>query len=275
MTVLDQAENVGGIVSAARQRERWQQEMAKTGDDEHREALREGVGTLEMRFPELEEIGPGGAEKFARERGHGRGSRSPSHEGRSRAQARRKPDAAPLEHAARKAGKPTHGAKAPAGERNTKGDRHTPAGRSRTKRLERRARSRGQQVYRETRIPAGGASISRIAMSALGGTVGLSALYLLLTTAERNGGGSQILSLLETSTGFLRRIIAPVDFFGPQLTQRDYAQAIASPGSPAAIASELPQLKPKPGMPVHKISPELRRETHVLPQALHRQRKGR
>src|SRR3954451_25168139 len=84
MSVIDQAANVGGVVSAARQRESWQQQMAKTSDEEKRGALRDAIGTLEVRFPEIETLAPGAAERFAPERGHAKGARSPTHEGRTR-----------------------------------------------------------------------------------------------------------------------------------------------------------------------------------------------
>lgn len=258
MTVLDQAENVGGIVSAARQRERWQQQMAKTSDPERREALRDAIGTLEVRFPELEELGPGEAERFARERGHGKGARSPSHEGRARRRApveRKAPPAKPS---------PTKSSPKP---RSTSSSGSSSSKRSSSRsssRLEQRVRGRGGHAYRETGIPATGASISRIAMSALGATVGLALVYLLLTSAERGGSGGKALpGMLEAITGFLRRIVAPRDFFGPPLTQHQYSSAIAGAGqrSNEALLAQLPPLHPPkdptPVKPLHIRPAEL------------------
>lgn len=250
-TVVDQAENVQGVVSAARQRERWQQQMAKTSDDEKREALRDAIGTLEVRFPEIEDLGPGEAERFARERGHGKGARSPSHEGRTRPAAAKRARSTPP---AKPKAKPT-----PAGAGKTPSPARSKTGGNRRggkTPLEDRVRRRSRQAYRETGIPAGGASISRVAMSALGATVGLSALYLLLTSAERrDSGGQAAIGLLEAVTGFLRRIVAPVDFFGPQLTQKDYTLAVATSGQAGKLLPELPPMKKNPHVKQFHIKP--------------------
>jgi hypothetical protein len=255
MSVIDQAANVGGVVSAARQRESWQKQMAKTSDEEKREALHDAIGTLEVRFPEIEDLGPGEAERFARERGHGKGARSPSHEGRTRPAAAKRARSTPAAKPKAKA-KPAGAGKTPTpASSQSRGDRRgkTP--------LEQRARRRGSQAYRETGIPAAGASASRIVMSALGATVGLSALFLLLTSAEKgSSGGQAVVGLLDTATGFLRRIIAPVDFFGPQLTQKDYSLAVNTVGRVAG-AGELPKLAPlknqTPTKPLHIKPSEL------------------
>lgn len=237
MTLVDQAENIGGVVSAARQRERWMREMANTSDDEKREALRDAIGTLEVKYPDVEDLGPGEAERFARERGHGKGARSPSHEGRTRHRpaTKRKP---PAKQRPKSTPSPP-AKKQPAAGGKTGRDRAGKTG------LEQRLRGRGRQALRETRIPAAGSSVSRIAMSALGATVGLAAAYLLLNSAERGGAGGEALpGLLEAITGFLRRIVAPVDFFGPQLTQKAYSRAIAGPNQRQAERIALPQLPP-------------------------------
>jgi hypothetical protein len=240
VTVVDQAENVGGVVSAARLRESFLRRRANASSEEEREALNDAIGTIEVRFPDLEDLPAGGAERFAQERGHGKGARSPSHEGRKRHRpaVTRKP--------AKPKAKPTP--KAPAG-KTASSSKRSEVGRSvsrSTSRAEDRLRARGRRAYRETGIPATGASISRIAMSALGATVGLAAIYLLLTSAERHAGKEPpLLGLLNAATGFLRRIVAPEDFFGPQLSQQAYAKAIANPTEAAAIAVKHPtRLKP-------------------------------
>jgi hypothetical protein len=268
MTVVDQAENVGGVVSAARLREGFMRRRANSTDEEQREALRDAIGTIEIRFPELEDVPPGGAEKFARERGHGRGARSPSHEGRARRRSptKHKPDAAPLEHAARKSGTPAAagaGAKAKARPPATdRGAKQVPAPPS--SKFERRVRARGGRAFRETGIPTASASASQIAMSALGGTVGLSAAYLLLHSAESAGSGTMpLIGLLQGATAFLRRVIGPFDFFGPRVSQLAYAQATAGPSAPINLAAQLPQLKPINTSPQH-ISPHLRAQTRQL-----------
>jgi hypothetical protein len=237
VTVVDQAENVGGVVSAARLRESFMRRRANASNEEEREALGDAIGTLEVRFPELEDLPAGGADRFARSRGHGKSSRSPSHEGRQR---RRSPDAAPLEEAARKAGagakpkpKPTSNARPPA----------TPSSSAR-KRASTNSHPRAKQAYRETGIPAAGASASRIVMSALGGTIGIVAVYLLLVSAEGKGPASKALpAALGAAAGFLQRVIAPVDFFGPGLSP---AQAVAAENPHSIAATELNSLAAAP-----------------------------
>jgi hypothetical protein len=260
MTVVDQAENVGGVVAAARLRESFKRRQANARDEEQRAALGDAIGTLEMRFPELEDLPAGGAESFARERGHGRGSRSPSHEGRTRpgakARSRQQPDAAPLERAARKAGTPparkAGGGDRPSAEGRSKGSgprqprpkQSKPRGGTRT---DRRVRSVARTAYRQTGIPAASSSTTQIAMSALGATVGLSALYLVVTSGEKRGAAGHALpELLNAVTGFLRRVVAPVDFFGPMLTADEYRRAVAAPGSPAVLKAELPRVRQMP-----------------------------
>lgn len=249
-SVVDQASDVGGVVSAARMRERFLRQRANAATDEQREALSDAIGTLEVRFPELEDLPAGGAERFARERGHGMGRRTPTHEGRRRP-ATGKPDAAPLERAATKAGSPSKpkptNPSPPAGgdagrprgsgsEASRRDRRATPAARpTRRGSLEGRVRSRGRRAWRETGIPSAGGSVSSIVMSLLGGTVGLAAAYLLLSSAERGGSGAAALpTLLDGAAGTLRRVIAPEDFFGHGLTATEYA-AVENPHGRAAV----------------------------------------
>jgi hypothetical protein len=278
VSVVDQAENVGGVVSAARMRDKFMRQRANAPDEERREALGDAIGTLHVRFPELEDLPAGGAERFARERGHGTKSRSPSHNGRQRKQPghKRQPDAAPLEQAARKAGAPKPKAK-PAGPaskptsarpgtkpRSTSPRPAARAPRSSTRSpLERRGRALGGRLYRETGIPAAGASTTSILMSLLGGTVGLAAVYLVLTSAEKSGtAGSALPTALDSATGFLRRVIAPEDFFGPGLSGSEYAAAENPNGRAATEQKSLaaaghPSLPVKPGIKVdgHPLLP--------------------
>jgi hypothetical protein len=219
-TVIDQAENVGGVVSAARMREKFMRQRANSTDDEKVGALGDAIGTLELRFPELEDLPAGGAEKFARERGHGTGARSPSHEGRRRHQPAKQPDAKPLEKAAheteRKLGKQ---GKRSAGGGNAARRRSSPSASPKSRgtadRLLGGLAASSRRRYRETGIPQATSSATQIGMSALGATVGLSAAYLLLSSAEQRGAGGHALpELLQTITAGIRRFIAPQDFFG-------------------------------------------------------------
>jgi hypothetical protein len=248
MTVVDQAENVGGVVSAARLREGFMRRRANASNEEERAALSDAIGTLEVRFPELEDLPAGGADRFARERGHGKNSRSPSHEGRSR----RRPDAGPLEKGARKSARPAKPPQPPAPKQKRSepsptstrdGSSRRSSGPSLNDRIDRRTR----RAYRETGIPAAGASTSRIVMSALGGTVGLVAVFLLLSSAERGGtAGKAIPAALEWLGGFLQRVVAPVDFFGHALTPTEAAAAENPHGRAAArqrAGETLPRVK--------------------------------
>lgn len=281
MTILDQAENVGGIVSAARKRERWQQQMAKTSDPEKREALRDAIGTLEVRFPELEDVPPGGAEKFARERGHGTSSRSPSHEGRQRSSATKRAKTAPP------ASKPSPKPSPPA----AGGGNPSPAStRDRSRRRKSRAGGRARHVagvaglptpataWQQTGIPSTVGSGTSLAMSMLGALVGLSLLYLVLTSSERRGtAGAALPQMLGAVTRFLQRFISTGDILG--------GSAAAAPGpsyndlvlsgqvaGPPNLLGMLPELQPiprsrrTPTTPNPNLAGEVRRLPKVLPQ---------
>lgn len=232
-SVLDQAQDVQGVVSAARFRDRMARREANATDDGDRRAAREAIFDVEERFPDLHNVPVGGAERFARERGHGKGARTPTHEGRHRP---RKPDAEPLERAANKAGTPKKGGgsgrtSAPR-ERGTGSGRAPSRGRST---LEGRARSRGARAWRETGIPGAGASASSILMSLFGGTVGLAALYLVTT----GKGSATVESGLHIFSGGLNRVIAPKDFFGPGLTATQEAAALNPHGVAAGEEASL------------------------------------
>jgi hypothetical protein len=273
-TAIDKASDVAGVVAAARLREGFMRQRANAPNEERRGELDDAIGTLEVRFPELEDLPAGGAEKFARERGHGTGRRSPTHEGRSRGG----PDAAPLERAANRAGSPkaSKGKSGPTSSPKPAPAKRTPPAKPKattaTRRtssrgapgpFERRARARGSRAFRETGIPGAGASATSIVMSLLGGTVGLAAVFLLLSSAERGGAGGQALpTLLDGGAGFLRRLIAPEDFFGHGLSANQYA-AVENPHGIAAVeeaslaAAGHSSLPVKPGIKVggHPLLP--------------------
>lgn len=249
-SVVDQASDVGGVVAAARMREKFLRQRVNASTDEEREGLSDAIGTLEVRFPDLEDLPAGGAERFAKERGHGTGKRTPTHEGRRRPG---KPDAEPLERAANKAGSPRRSSPATRdasprarGDASPGSDRdRTVAARSRNPSrgpIERRARSRLGQGYRETGIPLAGASASSIVMSTLGATVGLAAVYLLLSP----NGSKATSTALDLIGGFLQRIIAPVDIFGKGLTPTQ-AAAAENPGGTAAARVRTSASPTRPG----------------------------
>lgn len=266
MSVLDQAQNVGGIVSAARLRERWQRKEANAGDGEYREQLREAIADLEARFPELEDVPPGGAEAFAKERGHGSKSRSPVHEGRRRAASGKRRASTTTRSKASSGSAPDAPAPSPG-----------PIGLDPTRRRERRGgRSRlgprTQRLYRQTGIPQGIESGTSVTMSLLGGTVGLSILYLLLSSAEQRGSGGYALPrLLSAVTNFLHRFISTQDILGGgpapaepvTYSQRVLAGEVAGPPN---LPGMLPQLGSLPHQsPGVRTNPDLPAQVRSLP----------
>lgn len=241
-SVLDQAQNVSGVVAAARMRERFQQREAKATDEETREQLREAIADLEIRFPELEEIPPGGAEAFARERGHGTKSRSPVHEGRRRRAAAPPPKSKPSSRpkpsrdaGAKPSGKGGAGKSAPAPARRPR--RPASGGRRRSPSLPSSGRYNSRRLYTETGIPGAAWSATSLTMSLLGMTVGLSLLYLMLTSAERKGSGAQALpQLLGAVTGFVQRFVSTRDILGEGPNAPDGASTVLySPATVTAI----------------------------------------
>lgn len=274
-SVLDQAQNVGGVVSAARMRERWQQQEAKATDPERREQLREAIADLEMRFPELEDVPPGGAEAFAKERGHGSKSRSPVHEGRRRQgsppPAKAKPKPSRGTGAKPKAEGAPKSAPAPRSQRSPRRDR----GRRRSApSLPSSGRYNSGRLYTETGIPGTAWSATSLAMTLLGATVGLSLVYLLVTSAERAGSGAQAFpAMLGAVTGFAQRFVSTRDILGEGPGAADGASTVLySPATVTAIGGptegvdtgalleqlpELPQL-PKRGQKVTPLFPKIK-----------------
>ena len=213
VTVLDEAQNIGGIVTAARARERWMRAAANNTDPERQEALREAVADLEARFPELEEIPPGGAEGLARERGHGTRARSPVRHGRQRlqpsqpagggARAKKKGGGLGGESKAAKGGKPAPGLDP--GARRSPAERKAAAG-APTPRVD--------KAIRQTEIPSTFAAGTSATMLALGATVGMALLYLVVSSAEKKGSGAAAVpNLIESVTGFLGRFLSLSDIF--------------------------------------------------------------
>lgn len=192
MNVLDRAQNFsGGPVAAARQRDRWARAEANATDPELREQYREAIADLEARYADLEDVPVGGAEAFARERGHGSGARSPVHGGR------RRPAAGTSSSKAKSSPRGRHD-KTPASAQGkakpipgiTPGARRSPAQRRAAKG---QPTPRVDRAIRETGIPSAVSSGKSTVMAALGATVGLSLLYLLLASAETPGSGAAAL----------------------------------------------------------------------------------
>lgn len=228
-SVLDQAQNFsGGPIAAARKRDRWAREEANATDPERREALREAVADLEARYPDLGEVPIGGAEAFARERGHGTGARSPVHQGRHRVGAR----------------KSSRGSSSPPRNRSTSpktpaksGSKSGPPGLDPTARRTKaqkqasrgRATPRVDRAIRQTGIPSAFSSSGSTLMAGLGATVGLALLFLLLSSAEKPGTGAAALpQLIGSVTRGLGRFLSLQDIF-PEATAHTGPVAGAQP----------------------------------------------
>jgi hypothetical protein len=240
-SVLDQAQNFsGGPIAAARQRDRWARQEANATDPEKREAYREAVADLEARYPDLEDVPIGGAEAFARDRGHGSGARSPVHEGRHRSGSRKSTRGRP---AAAKAS-PKAPAKTGQGKAGTPGldptARRSPAQRKAAKG---RPTPKLDRAIRQTGIPSTVSSGGSVVMAALGGTVGLSLLYLLFDSAETPGSGAAALpSMISSVTRALGRFLSLEDVFPPgHLTRAERDAAGLGPVSPNGAPIHYPE----------------------------------
>ncbi|MDX6609028.1 MAG: hypothetical protein QOF85_953 [Solirubrobacterales bacterium] len=268
MTVLDQAQNFsGGPIAAARQRDRWARQEANATDDETRESYREAIADLEARYPDLEDVPIGGAEAFARERGHGTGARSPVHEGRRR----------PGSRAAGRTIKPGKGAspKVPrAGQGKAKpipgitpGARRSPAQRRAAKG---QPTPRVDRAIRQTGIPAAASSGGSVVMGVLGATVGMSLLYLLVTSAEaQNSGSTRLLRLFEHDIPHIvGRFLDPkADVFpagGSTSSEGEGPVFNEAPGSNIATAAA--RLKAAAKLPRRPLTREQKRERERRPQ---------
>lgn len=196
---VDRAQNFsGGLVGAARLRERLQQREANATDEETRAQFHEAIADLEARYPDLEEIGPGGAEAFARERGHGSRSRSPVHQGRHRPQ----PSAPPTRPRQQPKGKPSKPSKA-----SRKGSARPSRGPAPTPRVDR--------AIQQTGLPSAAREGGSLVMAMIGATIGLSLLFLIFTSAERPGSGARAIpSIVNGFTRFIGRFISLQDFWG-------------------------------------------------------------
>lgn len=240
-TTLDRAQNFsGGTVAAARQRDRWARAEANATDPEQREAYREAIADLEARYTDLEDIPVGGAEAYAKERGHGRGSRSPVHEGRRRrgSTSTRDTSPAPDKTSAAGRGSPRPIPGLTPGARRTSSQGRAAAV-SPTPKIDR--------AIRQTGIPAAAGSSGSAIMSGLGITVGLSLFYLVITSAEIPGSGAEALPrMINGVTRFLGRFLSLEDIFpGPHtgvVAGATPMRETASPGEIARVEREADRL---------------------------------
>jgi hypothetical protein len=209
---VDQAQNFsGGQISAARRRERWQLAEANAGDEESREQFREAIADLEARYPEIAELEPGEAESYARTRGHGSGSRSPVHGGRSR----KRPGTRTQTSTKPSSGSGGDKSRDRAATRRPSRRRAGPKSRASTPRVDR--------AVEQTGIPAATRSSGNLILTLLGYTVGLSLLYLVFHSAETPGAGAKAVpSIVQGTVKAIGRFISLADVF---------------PGAPAAATS--------------------------------------
>jgi hypothetical protein len=241
---VDQAQNFsGGVIAAARRRDRWGRLEANATDDETREQYREAIADLSSRFPDLEDVPIGGAEAFARERGHGSSSRSPIHEGRRR-------KAAPA-----KSAKPASRPKPAAAGPKVKGDfpKPTPglgpAARRGPSQAAGAPTPRLDRAIRRTGIPAAVDSGGSAVLAGVGMTVGLSLAFLLFSSAEKPGSGTAALpSLVNGVTKGIGRFISLGDVF-PSNAGAARVQAAPISRNQArrqgrSLLGEVPQLPP-------------------------------
>lgn len=211
-SALDQAQNFsGGVVAAARKRESWLRKAANTSNEETAAQYREAAADLAERYPDIAEIPPGGAEAFARERGHGRGSRSPIEDGRARqrtgsarAKVSRKPAAKPKPAPAAKPSSRASGA-------GSGGRRHRRSSTTSSTRSSRPAPTpRLDRAIGQTGIPQALEGGSSTSMALLGGTVGLAFAFLVLHSAEKPGSGVAAVPTLMNKIGrALGRFLSP------------------------------------------------------------------
>jgi hypothetical protein len=203
--VLDQAQNVQGVVAAARKRDSWARQEANSTDETKRRTYREAIFDLEERFPDLGDVPVGGAEAFARQRGHGKKSRSPVHGGRQRRAPSSKSKTA-SSRGSKTAGpgrKPVPGidptARRAAAPRSAPRPQPTP---------------RVDRAIRRTGIPATVDSGGSTVMAFLGATVGLGLTYLVVSSAEQKGSGMRAFpSLVSGVNRAVARFLGDGDVF--------------------------------------------------------------
>lgn len=209
--VLDQAQNVRGLVSAAKFRDRMALKEANATDDSQRRLYREAQFDVEERFPELKDVPVGGSARVERERnGRGPGGRSPVHEGRQR----RQPGTTK---------RPAEKKETPKGGKSEPGRKPVPGidptARRRPRSTSSRSRStsstpRLDRAIAQTGAPAAASSTGSTVMAFLGGTVGLSLAYLVLSSAEQKGSGAAAFpTLVEGVTKGLGRFLGTGDVF--------------------------------------------------------------
>lgn len=212
-TILDQVDNFnGGPIAAARKRDSLARKEANATDDEQRMAYAEAVADLESRYPDIADVPIGGAEAFARERGHGSRSRSPVHHGRSRQKSPGAPKATPPRAKQGGLGGDSRAAKA-----KSKGTPGLDPSARRGKSSPKQPTPRVDRAIRQTGLPGAAESATSAGMLALGGTVAVSLFYLVVSSSEKPGTGAHALpSAIGWFTRTVHRFLSLQDVFpGP------------------------------------------------------------
>jgi len=96
----------------------------------------------------------------------------------------------------------------------------------------------------ETGLPDVAWSTTQLVMYAIGGVIGLSLLYLILTNSEGRGHFPVLTTLLGGIEGGITRVIAPVDPIRSSTTAATAPAAVATQGLTAAAGVIRPPAKP-------------------------------
>ena len=246
---LERARDASGPVAARRLAD----DLMMRADDpdstvEEQRDINAALGVLEDRYPDAMGY-PGDAETYAQSRGGGKGSRGGrSHEGRRRPGAPKKSSNPPeRKKVSTEGAKPKPGINPEARRKRSSRARSKPAS---TPRVDR--------AIRQTGIPAATGAGGSIVMATLGATVGMSLLYLLVTSAERPGSGAQALDqMVGKVTHGIGKFLSLEDVFpGTRLAEHP----LQTPGAPAGATIGNPNAYDEsPGSDVQIAASRLRR----------------
>ena len=263
MTAAEKARAAKGPVEAMRMYEKWGTDLALDTDlsAEQGRELDAGVAVLEERFPEITKF-QGSAEEFAQSKGHGRGSRAKKGSIiKDSPPKKRKRAGGGNGSGGGSNGGGRSGGAAPGG---SGGGRRRPATRKRGRgRRPRRGyitdRYGARRLLWDTGLPGAASSATSTAMMLLGATVGLSLLFLLLSSAQRPGSGAGAFPyMLRSITEWVQRFVSVEDIFRPgqaiaaggdggsigEYTDRILRGEVAGPPNPARLRELLPELPP-------------------------------
>lgn len=294
MKPAEKARAAKGPVEAMRMYEKWGTDLAldtDLGAEQERE-LDAGVAVLQERFPEITKF-QGSAEEFAQSKGHGRGSRAKLGDivKDPPPKKRRASTAAGGDGRGGKKGSGGSGSNGGSGRSGgapgrSGGGRRRPATRSKRGRGRRRGRDRilsdrysSRRLLWDTGIPGAASSATGTAMMLLGATVGLSLLFLLLSSAQRPGSAANAFPyMLRSITEWVQRFVGVGDIFSPgqaiaageragAYTDRVLRGEAAGPPNPARLRELLPELPPVHN-PSGRVRPSFKPGQKRLPRHL-------